>query len=295
MKLGSLTRTLALVGAASGALLGCTAHAELVGQAEAPPPPPPPPQPAAEVEVEVAPPVVYAQPPVLVTVEPGISVVRDSDYPVYEVNGVYWCFRENVWYQSPTYERGWVRADVAVVPPTIVHRDHHLYVHYHPAHAETRPAPRREVPVRTAARVEEKKDDRREDKREEKREDKKDDKRLEAEHNRGTQLPHDEGRHEGSEPGHVEARHEGSEPGRVEEKHVDSEHAHGAAQAAEKHDDHHGSREEAATAHPVEHPVEHPADRRVMPELNEHRNAPPAGRPAPAPAPRAAAKHDDRH
>jgi hypothetical protein len=91
---------------------------------------------------EVPPPVVYSEPPTLVTVDAGVWVIRDSDYPVYRVGDYYWAYRDNVWYRSPTYDRGWIVVRAGVVPPTIVHRDHLRYVHYRgPATAETRPAP----------------------------------------------------------------------------------------------------------------------------------------------------------
>jgi hypothetical protein len=276
MKLGSLTRTLALVGAASGALLGCTAHAELVGQAEVPPPPPPP-QPAAEVEVEVPPPVVYTDPPVLVTIDPGVWVVRDSDYPVYQYNDEYWAYRDNVWYRSPSYDRGWVRSEVNVVPPTIAHRNHSEYVHFHgTAHAETRPAPRRDVPVRAAqpGRMETAQPGRVEAAHpghaEAVQPGRVEDKRVETERNRGTQVPHEEVR---------------SEPTRVEDKRVEA--AHGAPQPAQRPDEHRGSREEAATARPAER----------KPEVVERRpvNAVAPVRPAPAPTRADRKRESEKH
>jgi hypothetical protein len=126
MKLGSLLRAVAFVGAVSALNMACVAHAEIAGPAEAPAPPPPP-EPAPP---EPPPPVVFVDPPVLVTIEPGVWVVQDSDYPVYEVDDYYWVYRGNVWYRSQSYSGGWAVADVDVVPPTIVHRDHAMYVHY---------------------------------------------------------------------------------------------------------------------------------------------------------------------
>jgi hypothetical protein len=119
-----LTGALTLVVAAAAAVnLGCEVRGEARGAAD--------------------PPVVFTQEPTLVTVEPGVSVVRDADQPVYWVDSSYWVYRDNVWYRSNTYDGGWVVVEVNVVPTTIVHRDHRAYVHYHgAAEAETHPAPR---------------------------------------------------------------------------------------------------------------------------------------------------------
>ncbi len=126
MKLVSLTRAVVLVGAASALNMACVARADVVVPADAPPPAPPPPEPPP-------PPVVFVDPPVLVAVEPGVWVVQDSDYPVYQVDDYYWVYRGNVWYRSQSYSGGWAVAEVNVVPPTIVHRDQRMYVHYHGA------------------------------------------------------------------------------------------------------------------------------------------------------------------
>jgi len=131
MRMGSLTRAFVLIGAVSAANVACAARVAVVGEAEPPPAAPEPP-----------PPVVYAQEPVLVTVEPGIWVVQDSDYPVYVVDDNYWVYRDNVWYRSRSYDGGWARVEVGIVPPTIVHRDHAQYVHYRGApNAQRRAAP----------------------------------------------------------------------------------------------------------------------------------------------------------
>lgn len=105
--------------------LGCVAHAQAGGYAEADAP------------------VVFTEPPTLVEVDTDVWVVRDYDYPVYYVGGSYWVFRDNVWWHSAAYDRGWARAEVSGVPAVIVHRDHHAYVHYHGSPtARTRPGPR---------------------------------------------------------------------------------------------------------------------------------------------------------
>jgi hypothetical protein len=118
-----------LVGASSALNLGCAVHARAVGQVQAAP-------------------VVFTEQPVLVTVEPGLLVVRDSDYPVYFVDDTYWVYRDDVWYRSPSYDGGWIVAETSVVPTTIAHRDHRMFVHFHgAATAEVRPAPSRPVVV----------------------------------------------------------------------------------------------------------------------------------------------------
>jgi len=97
----------------------------------------------AGASAEVDAPVVFAAESTLVVVEPGIWVVRDYDYSVYYVDDYYWVYRDDVWYRSRTYDRGWARAEVSLVPRSIVSRDHRAYVHYHGGpNALTRSAPR---------------------------------------------------------------------------------------------------------------------------------------------------------
>jgi hypothetical protein len=110
--------------AASAALdTGCVARAQMGASADAQP-------------------VVFTERPTLVLIVPGVWVVRDYDYAVYYVDGSYWAFKDDAWYRSPAYDHGWVVAEVNLVPGTIVHRDHHAYIHFHgDAKAETRMAP----------------------------------------------------------------------------------------------------------------------------------------------------------
>jgi hypothetical protein len=123
MKRGKVICALTLLGAAAAVHLGCEVRGEARGASD--------------------PPIVFTEAPTLVTVEPGVSVVRDADQPVYWVDSSYWVYRDNVWYRSNTYDGGWAVVEVNVVPMNIVHRDHRAYVHYHgAAEAETRPAPR---------------------------------------------------------------------------------------------------------------------------------------------------------
>ncbi len=106
-----------LVGAitllACGALGGCVAHAQAGGYAEAEAP------------------VVFTEPPTLVEVDADVWVVRDYDYAVYYVGGSYWVYKNDVWWRSSDFDRGWARVEVNVVPTVIARRDHHAYVHFH--------------------------------------------------------------------------------------------------------------------------------------------------------------------
>ena len=125
MRSERLIGTLALIGATAALSSGCVATARVGGQAE------------------VAAPVVFVDPPTLVSVEAGVWVVRDYEHAVYYVDDSYWVYRSDKWYRSRSYDGGWVIVEVNVVPAVIVHRDHKVYVRYHgAATAETRPAPR---------------------------------------------------------------------------------------------------------------------------------------------------------
>jgi hypothetical protein len=144
MNLRSLTHAVMATLAVSAFNVACVARAELAGPAEPPPPPaPPPPEPPASDAPEPPPPVAFSDAPVLVTVEPGIWVVQDADYPVYRVDDYYWVYRDNIWYRSPYYSGGWAVVGVGFVPQTIVHRDQRMYVHYRGAPN----APRQRAPV----------------------------------------------------------------------------------------------------------------------------------------------------
>jgi hypothetical protein len=114
-----------LMGCLASLCAGCAAHAQATGYAEADAP------------------VVFAEPPTLVTIEPDIWVVQDSAIPVYYVDDYYWAYRGGAWYRSPSYDGGWVTVEAIVVPQRVVNRDHRVYVHYHGvANAATRVAPR---------------------------------------------------------------------------------------------------------------------------------------------------------
>jgi hypothetical protein len=116
---------LAVIGFTSAVTVGCEAHAEATGTAEAQAP------------------VAFVEAPTLVAVDSGVWVVRDSDRPVYFVEDSYWVYREGVWYRSRSYDSGWIVVEARIVPTVIVSRNHAQYVHYHgEATAQTRIAPR---------------------------------------------------------------------------------------------------------------------------------------------------------
>src|SRR4051812_14624454 len=112
MKSEQLIGVLAVIGATAAFNGGCVAHAQAGGYAEADAP------------------VVFAEPPTLVSVDADVWVVRDYDYSVYYVSDSYWVYRNSTWYRAQSYDHGWVKVEVSVVPAIIVQRDHHAYVHY---------------------------------------------------------------------------------------------------------------------------------------------------------------------
>ena len=141
MRHKQLVFALATIAAAAALDSGCVARAQMGASADAQP-------------------VVFTERPTLVLVESGVWVVRDYDYAVYYVDGSYWVFRDDVWYRSPTYDHGWVVAEVSLVPGVIVHRDHRAYVHFHGvAKAETRLAPGEHEGMEAQERNEQRHDD----------------------------------------------------------------------------------------------------------------------------------------
>src|SRR5579864_5268041 len=106
MRHRQLVFVLAMTAAAAALDSGCVARAQMGASADAQP-------------------VVFSERPTLVLIVPGVWVVRDD-----------------VWYRAPSYDHGWVVAEVNLVPVAIVHRDHHAYIHFHgDGRAETRMAP----------------------------------------------------------------------------------------------------------------------------------------------------------
>ncbi|HZO16346.1 MAG TPA: hypothetical protein VFB62_23895 [Polyangiaceae bacterium] len=88
-------------------------------------------------------PVVFEEPPPLVSIEPDVYVVYNYPVPVYYVGGFYWRFHSGLWYRAPDYNASWVSVNAGVVPRTIIHRNHHHYARYAPARAHIIRAPTR--------------------------------------------------------------------------------------------------------------------------------------------------------
>jgi hypothetical protein len=127
MRREQLICTIALIGATAALSVGCVAHAQAGGHVEAEP-------------------VVFVEPPTLVSVDADVWVVRNYDYPVYYVSGFYWVFKDGAWYKTRSYDHGWVTVEASVVPSIIVHRNHTMYVRFQgDANAQTKPAPKETV------------------------------------------------------------------------------------------------------------------------------------------------------
>jgi len=74
---------------------------------------------------------VSVQSPNLVTVQPGLSVVADANYPLFYSDGYYWLYRDGYWLRSPSYRGGFARIDYHMVPQRVRYIDHpEHYTHY---------------------------------------------------------------------------------------------------------------------------------------------------------------------
>lgn len=74
-----------------------------------------------EVKVDIAvPTIVFAAPPPLVVVQPGVQVVEDSDDEVFFVDGFYWCRRDGRWFRTKSHQGGWVVMPANGVPVALV-------------------------------------------------------------------------------------------------------------------------------------------------------------------------------
>src|SRR5262245_36267569 len=79
--------------------------------------------------------VTVSSPELVAIGEPDVFVVADADQPVFFTDSMYWLYRNDGWYRSQRYDRGWVRVDAP--PVRLRHIDQPLaYVHYR-AHAQT--------------------------------------------------------------------------------------------------------------------------------------------------------------
>jgi hypothetical protein len=80
----------------------------------------------------------YGYGPSLVSIEPGVSVVADYDYPVFYANSYYWRFDNGRWYRSSNYRGGWrVWSDVPVAVRRIDRPSR--YIHYRSPNRFARP------------------------------------------------------------------------------------------------------------------------------------------------------------
>lgn len=89
----------------------------------------------ATSDVQYAGSVTVSSPELVAIGEPDVFVVADADQPVFFTDSMYWLYRDNAWYRSQRYDRGWVRVDAP--PVRLRHIDQPLaYVHYR-ARAQT--------------------------------------------------------------------------------------------------------------------------------------------------------------
>ena len=73
----------------------------------------------------------YGYGPSLVSIEPGVSVVADYDYPVFYADSYYWRLDNGRWYRSTSYTGGWhAWANVPVAVRRIDRPSR--YIHYRP-------------------------------------------------------------------------------------------------------------------------------------------------------------------
>jgi len=90
--------------------------------------------------------VTVSSPELIAIGEPDVFVVADADQPVFFTDSMYWLYRDDGWYRSQRYDRGWVRVDAP--PVRLRHIDQPLaYVHYR-AHAQTAKN-QRQAPTKT--------------------------------------------------------------------------------------------------------------------------------------------------
>jgi hypothetical protein len=82
--------------------------------------------------VRVAAPVIrFGAPPPLVTVEPGVQVVRDADEEVFYVRGWYWHpGPDGWWYRTHDCHGGWVAVPPQAVPGRLVEMPRGRYRHW---------------------------------------------------------------------------------------------------------------------------------------------------------------------
>ncbi len=85
----------------------------------------------------VAPSVRFEAPPPLVTVQPGVQVVEDSEQEVFFVDGYYWhAGADGTWWHTRDHRGGWVVAPRRAVPGALVRFPRGQYRHYRKRHEE---------------------------------------------------------------------------------------------------------------------------------------------------------------
>ncbi|MBI5068220.1 MAG: hypothetical protein HZB56_08260 [Deltaproteobacteria bacterium] len=68
--------------------------------------------------------------PPLVTIQPGVSVVRDWDGEVFYSNGYYWTRNDRYWYRTNDHRGRWSRVEHRSVPVAIAQSPPGRYRHY---------------------------------------------------------------------------------------------------------------------------------------------------------------------
>jgi hypothetical protein len=106
-------------------LAGCIAHGHVVA--------------SADVDT---PHFVFVEPPMLVTIEPGVWVVHDYRAQIFFVGDAYWHLSGGVWYRADFYDGDWIAVSTIQVPLRIRNIDETRYVHFvGDAGAERKQAP----------------------------------------------------------------------------------------------------------------------------------------------------------
>jgi len=67
--------------------------------------------------------------PKLVTVNPDVKTLADSDQPIFLVRNTYWLFHDGGWYQAPTLHATWVKVERPPVPVMQIDQPY-AYTHY---------------------------------------------------------------------------------------------------------------------------------------------------------------------
>jgi hypothetical protein len=107
----SMLRSLAVAGLLG--LGGCVAHGHIVAYADASPPH-----------------FTFVDPPMLVTVAPGVWVVHDYHAQILFTGGAYWHLSGGTWYRAEFYDGDWIAVATIRVPLQIRHIEERRYVYF---------------------------------------------------------------------------------------------------------------------------------------------------------------------